>query len=175
VPATPDAAWVFNLNGQAPVPTKSCDKGIIHEQLGDLDATAIQVRVTDGQAIPMTGDTGQVSCSVVPSGSGFSIQGSAATVTESKVLEITIPMVTKGATQMSPATGSVSYTSAMYTAGSPFQGNGTCSFYFENSSEGIDSGKFWATFTCTDLNNASEMADCGASPSYVAFENCSSM
>jgi hypothetical protein len=86
---------------------------------------------------------------------------------------VTIPSISTSATTTAPATGSLTYVSAMFTAGVPFQGNGTCSFWFSaGTQEGIGPGKVWVTFTCSGLTDPGTASTCGVSESYLVFENC---
>jgi hypothetical protein len=173
LPAISDAAWAFNMDG-IPPPGAQCDKGIIHDQLGEVTATVIQVRVTDGQPLPNdSADNGQVQCSTQGSGP-FSFQGAAGTESGSQLLQITIPTISASATKSAPVTGSVTYDSAQLTAGSPYIGNANCSFYFANPMQAVGKGKLWVSFACSDLTNAAAMSACGVSESYVVFENCAS-
>jgi hypothetical protein len=169
VGASPDAAWVLNINGQ---PQATCNKGVVQDQLGNVTATAIITRITDGQPVPgENGELGAVSCSVTGTGP-FAVQGSAATTDGAKILIIEIPSISPSATQAAPATGSVTYESAQVTAEVPYQGNNTCSFWFtQGTQQSVASGKVWATFTCS-LSDPESQATCGASTSYVVFENC---
>jgi hypothetical protein len=177
VPATPDAAWSINMDGTAPV-GQSCNKGVINDMLGDVNAGSIQTRVIDGQPLPADMmQMGQVTCSVAASGSGFQVSGSAGTASGSLLLQINIPMITAGATQASPASGSVTYSSAANTAGVPYstkQQNGdTCSFYFSSGTqEGVKAGQIWGLFTCSGITDSGTMSDCEVGTSYFVFENC---
>jgi hypothetical protein len=173
VPATADAAWVINMDGLAPA-GMSCNKGVINEMLGDVNAGSIQTRVTDGQPVPADmKDTAQVTCVVMQMGSGFYATGTANTANGSKSLMITIPMISGSATEASPAVGSATYSSAANTAEVPYSGQNTCSFYFSSgTSEGVKAGQIWGVFTCAGISDSGTMSDCNVGTSYFVFENC---
>jgi hypothetical protein len=165
---TPDGAWALTVGGSG----TTCELGTSEDQLGDVSALAILTRVTDGQPVPNSnGEIAAVMCSVTGTGP-FAVQGAAMTSDGAKLLQVSIPSISVGATQAAPATGSVTYESAHVTAGSPYSGDATCSFWFAPGNQGVGPGKVWATFTCSDLTNAQEMSVCPVSESFVVFENC---
>jgi hypothetical protein len=177
VPATPDGAWTINMDGLPPT-GQSCNKGVINDTLGDVNAGSIQTKVVDGQPVPADmKETAQVTCTVMTMGSGFYATGTADTQSGSLSLMVTIPMITSGATEMSPAKGSVTYSSAAKTAGVPYQpsamNNDSCSFYFSpGTQEGVAQGKIWGVFTCSGITDSGTDSDCAVGTSYFAFENC---
>jgi hypothetical protein len=177
VPTTPDGAWAINMDALAPA-GQSCNKGVINDMLGDVNAGSIQTKVVDGQPVPADMmETANVSCTVMTMGSGFYATGTAHTQSGSLSLMITIPMITPSATKASPAMGSVSYSSAKNTAGVPYQtepGMGdTCSFYFSpGTQEGVAAGKIWGVFSCAGILDSGTMSACAVGTSYFAFENC---
>jgi hypothetical protein len=177
VPTTPDGAWVINLDGTAPV-GQSCNKGVINDMLGDVTGGSIQTKVVDGQPVPADMmETAAVNCIVMTMGGGFYATGTANTTNGSRSLMVTIPMITSSATEMSPASGNVTYSSASHTAGVPYmtqpQNGDTCSFYFgSGTQEGVGAGKIWGTFTCAGIFDSGTSSACSVGTSYFAFENC---
>ena len=159
VPATPDTAWVVNLSGGG----AACNLGNITGKVGDVDATTIQQRVTDGTAMA------SVTCSVVPSGASYAVNAQASQNGSS--LSIFIPKIDKTNLMANPAVGSVSFES--FQTNAVYSGS-ACSFYFVNSSMGVGSGKIWVAYSCTGITNgsASPPSTCAVTESYAVFENC---
>ena len=84
-----------------------------------------------------------------------------------------IASVSASASATSPATGNVVYLSS----GTTNTYSGTCNFFFENSAEGVDTGKFFAAFTCDALTYPSNPPSVCASgsttmPNRFAVESC---
>src|SRR5262249_33475436 len=134
--------------------------------LGEVNATAIQTRVLDGQMV--MGQTASVSCAVESNGaSGFSVNGHASLGAGN--LNVSIPNIAKTATQASPASGSITYVSDATVQ--PYTGSG-CNFYFLNASEGVDAGKAWLAFDCPSVTGSGGPSTCSITQSLVVLENC---
>lgn len=166
-PATPDAAWLVNMTGGG----GSCAlvNSSIHFGDSDITPSAINKRVTDLEVIKATGQTANVSCAVIGlAGGGFKVQSK--TYVGADSLQINIDKVDPTATKGSPATGNVTYLSSATVR--PYFG--TCNFYFASNNQGVDAGKFVATFTCAQLTDGSSNPPsmCPVAESYLALGSC---
>jgi len=169
VPSTADAAWIVNMIGGT-----SCTIPGSMIQFGDsnINADAINTRVTDQEVVMSTGQTASVACAVIPlSAGGFQIQAQTSVGADS--LQVNIASINTGASMASPAMGQVTYLTDK-TADHPYVG--TCNFYFiPNTIESVASGKFFGAFTCAGLadNMETPASVCGVVESYLAIEDCS--
>ena len=101
VPATPDSAWIVNMIGGT-----GCTLADSMIGFGDsnLNADAINSRVTDGEVVMSTMQTASVTCAVIPlSAGGFEVEAQTSIGADS--LTLTIPSISTGASKATPATG----------------------------------------------------------------------
>ncbi len=158
VPPTPQGAFQVNFsdNGAA------CSIASHRTEVGEIDASTRTTIVVDGVT------DAKVSCTV--SGAGpFSVSGKVQL--GSDLLNIVIPAISPGATEMSPATGGVSFisfrTQDVYQAG----GDMPCNYYFtEGTGQGVAAGKIWVSFVCPMVFEGDKT--CGIAESHVILENC---
>jgi hypothetical protein len=164
LPRSPDAdaAWSVTLVDNA----ADCAAQGGTDMLGEVSASIITTRMLNGS------HGAAVNCAITPVGSAgaFSVEASASMGGDS--LFIRIPSITAAATQASPVSGAITYSSTQ--VGSPFD-DGTPSFYFSDPVEGVAPGKIWVTFTACCLESPSTASVCDVSPSYALFENCLAM
>lgn len=142
-----------------------CNLVTHNTELGSVDNAAIRQLLKDGEQEGQY--AAKVECSVTGDGT-FNVSGSAKTAEKS--LRVTVNGLSDAATQDAPVTGSVSYASALKTAGNPYSSQ-TCDFYLTDAQRGdTASGKTWLSFSCETLSGP--MNTCGISVGYAAFENC---
>jgi hypothetical protein len=165
VPAAPDAAWTVNMSSNG----GACMINFSTRSLGSVNNQNRNATVTDMMAAD--GGIASVRCSVVGSGSTFSVTGK--TEQSIDLLDVNIPSLSTSATVDMPSTGAISYLSDATVV--PYSGN--CKFYFNGPSEGVAVGKVWASFTCDAISNnmAMNSSVCPVLESYVLFENCLTM
>lgn len=156
VPPTPQGAFNIQFTDtgvDCPIASHRSEVGTI----SDSKKTAVVIDGVEGAT---------VSCSV--SGAGpFNV--SAKIVLGSDGITLSIPAINAGATQMSPAAGSLSFFSDR-TAGDAFSSS-KCNFYFkEGTGEGVAGGKLWVSFVCPEVIESTNK--CGLSESHLILENC---
>ncbi|MDC0747678.1 hypothetical protein [Polyangium mundeleinium] len=156
VPPTPQGAF----NVQFSKTGATCPIASHKSEIGTISASTKTAVVIDG----VEGAT--VTCSV--SGAGpFSV--SAQLRLGSDGINLSIPAINVGATEASPATGSLAFFSDR-TAGDAFSSS-KCNFYFkEGTGEGIASGKIWVSFVCPEVVESTNT--CGIAESHLILENC---
>jgi hypothetical protein len=184
VPANPDAAWTVNFVSTGGM----CTLTNSTVQFGDVGNPAdgtIPSPVNNAAQLCMTADgngncpmgtnppagapTAQVNCSVAKAGSGFAVHASALIPAGTDSLEIDIDSLSTGASKASPSTGTVTYVSSKTVTAF---NSSSCNFYFvPGGSEGVDSGKVWVAFTCSEFDSG-QITGCTVAESYAAFENC---
>jgi hypothetical protein len=182
VPPTADAAWTVNLAGGG----TQCNLANSTRQFGDIGSPAdptIPTSVTDQVQVCMTSDgysvcpmgstppasapIASVSCAVWQAGAAFGVHGSASVVAD--VLTIDIASLPTGASQASPATGTVTYVSDATVS---LLTSSMCNFYFASDNQGVGLGKVWVAFTCPQISIGGTMGTCMLSESYAGFGNC---
>jgi hypothetical protein len=165
VPPTPQGAWTVSFIS----PGAMCHVAGHNAAVGS---------VTSDQKTTVLVDAGpegaQVSCSVVGT-STFAVTGDVQL--NGSGLQISIPKISKAATQMSPAPGQVAFASDK-TSGLAYQSpTGTpCNFYFtQGSPESVASGRIWVAFTCDKVAQGMPASVCSIKQGYVILENCAEM
>ena len=163
VPPTPQGAWNANF-GPAIDASTSCMVAQHTASLGKVgasDRASVSV-VVDGT------DSAQIQCSVTGDKT-FEVHGQAQR--KGIGLNITIPKLTAGATEQSPAAGTVSFVSDKTVQAYVSNPQNPCQFYFTpDSDEGVSAGKVWVAFKCPDVGIT--MSTCQISQGYAIFENC---
>ncbi|MDI1447021.1 hypothetical protein [Polyangium sp. 6x1] len=156
VPPTPQGAF----NVQFTDTGADCSIASHRSEAGAITDTKKTTVLIDGV------EGASVSCSV--SGAGpFNV--SAKISLGSDGINLSIPAINVGATEMSPAAGSFAFWSDR-TAGDAFS-SAKCNFYFkEGTGEGVAGGKLWVSFECPEV--VESQSKCGISESHVILENC---
>lgn len=167
-PIIPKAAWAVSFID----PGIGCSIAGHNKAIGDVSADKRGKLFEDAELITAGNENTAVSvdCSVIPSGSGFSVSASASA--NGLVLFLVVDNLTTDATKDNPAKGTVSYTSLVDTATAFTSQN--CSFYFlPSTGQTVKAGDVWLTFDCQDIAASSDNI-CVIDPAYVAFEKCTS-
>jgi hypothetical protein len=129
--------------------------------VGDVGENEKAAVVVDGM------DGAKVSCNVSGSGS-FKVYGSA--LQQDKSLLVQINELSASATEDSPASGTIVY-SSVTTVDAYTSESGACIFYFvPGTDEGVAPGKVWAAFKCPKITT--EGSICGIQQGYLFFESC---
>lgn len=165
-PVIPQGAWAVSWIQ----PSLNCQIANHNNHLGEVSAEQRTKLWEDGQESEAGNSNSviDVSCSVITSGSGFTVDAYEAGL--GMFLSISVPELAKNATKDNPSKGIVSYQSPQ-TANSFSQSD--CDFYFlPNTSQGVSEGQVFVTFTCSAIAAASDNI-CSIDPGYVAFEKCS--
>lgn len=168
VPPTPKGAWSVAFVQDS----SDCHVAGHNAAIGQVNDTM------DPSVYDNGGSEGaSVSCSVVPSGSSFTVQAeeNIANTMQDDNLSLTVSSIAASATKDAPAKGSLAYSSTQ-TGGSAYTASGAnaCDFFFlPNTPEGIDAGKVWFAFSCevTD-QSVTPNSTCKISAGYAVFENC---
>ncbi|MRG98124.1 hypothetical protein [Polyangium spumosum] len=156
VPPTPQGAFSVQFSDTG----VDCSIASHRSEAGDIDASKRTTVLVDGV------EGASVTCSV--SGTGpFDV--SAKIFFGSDGINLSIPAINVGATEMSPATGALSFFSDR-TAGDAFSSS-QCNFYFkEGTGQGVAAGKLWVSFACPEVVESQNK--CGITESHVIIENC---
>jgi hypothetical protein len=168
-PAAPEGASAVTLDkGSSP----SCGLSF-QAMLGEVTAESIVTKVVDGRPVPNDSGLASVNCSVTGTAT-FLVDGTATNASGDKLLHIMIPSITPSATQTSPATGSIDFTSPEIKVA--YQAQSTCSFYFRpGGAEGVGAGLIFGAFTCNPIGDPNTNTTCAMTESYFAFDNCETM
>jgi hypothetical protein len=161
-----DGAWFVSMVSD----TGMCSLADIMSKTGLVTDQSKQMTIENGMS------NLSLDCSVTQgTGKSFAVAITAQDTTPStgSTLQFNIPSISPSATQASPATGTVSYSSAA-TVDEEYASH-ACNFYFSSKSEGVALGQIWVTFDCPMITNGAAMSTCDMQTSYAIFENCLTM
>lgn len=160
VPPTPRGAFTVSFAD----PGIDCSIGPHNAQVGSVLMDRKDKVVVDGT------EDARIDCTVTPAGSGFKVSASARQ--KDKGLFLEVPSISPGATEETPATGGLSYSSATTADAFNNSDDEPCQFYFiPGTGEGVSAGKVWLAFKCPTV--VSDGNECAIAQSFAIFENCS--
>ncbi len=162
VPAASEGAFSLQFVN-APSPGKECNIDTHNSNVGYTDVTENREFVKD------TIDGATIYCAVTPEGDGFLAGGFM--THNGRHLEFTIPKITAKATEASPATGSVGYSSPQTINKYQSPPGVPCKFWFENDQQ-ISTGRIWMQFRCEEVEYPSANRSCQVSGGTIAMQNC---
>lgn len=133
-------------------------------QIGSVDSSGSYSLVENESTF--NGATVQVQCSVIASGSGFTVRGTATRSGNQTGGTVTISgTFTSSGTQSGISVILNSAANGLYE-------ESDCTAVYANDNMGVASGRVWAAFTCPDLKLSGQANVClGATE--IRFENCS--
>jgi hypothetical protein len=158
---TPQGAWVTSFIASSP----ACHVIGHNAAVGAVTASEKTTVLVDGGPEGAT-----IQCQVTGSAK-FAVSAKASLNGQS--LQIVIPSIDAGATEASPASGTVSLATDK-TAGVPYSSPAgmPCAFSFAaGTPEGVTAGKIWVGFTCPEVDDTSGSM-CSIKQGYAVFENC---
>jgi hypothetical protein len=169
VPPTAQGAWSVSFQAQDLMPAQ-CGVAGHNSIIGSVTDHTKEKLIANGTSEAGPTESSDLECSVVGKDK-FDVF--AKMTQQDRGLSIKINGITAAATEMSPAQGTASYSSAMTAVPYTSPATTPCSFYFiPNTGEGIAPGRIWVAFKCPAVEDSSTGSKCQIKQGFAIFENC---